>query len=204
MRSPVSIPRGITRAALLRGGAAAGGVAVVGAAAAGGLPDVATSAPSAAQDVRVLNFVLLLERLEDAFYERALQTRGLRADVQEFVRVVGRHERAHVALLERTLGDRADEPPRLDLASATADQASLLRSARTLEDAVVSAYNGQATNLTREALAPAARIASVESRHAAWIRALSGEAPAPDPTDDARTEEQVRSALADAGLLPRP
>jgi rubrerythrin len=200
----VSIPRGITRAALLRGGAAAGGVAVVGAAAAGGLPDVATSAPSAAQDVRVLNFVLLLERLEDAFYERALQTRGLRADVQEFVRVVGRHERAHVALLERTLGDRADEPPRLDLASATADQASLLRSARTLEDAVVSAYNGQATNLTREALAPAARIASVESRHAAWIRALSGEAPAPDPTDDARTEEQVRSALADAGLLPRP
>jgi len=200
----VSIPRGVTRAALLRGGVAAGGAAVVGAAAAGGLPDVATSAPSAAQDVRVLNFVLLLERLEDAFYERAAGTRGVRADVQEFVRVVGRHERAHVALLERTLGDRAEDAPRFDLAGATADGATLLRSARTLEDAVVSAYNGQAANLTREALAPAARIASVESRHAAWIRALSGEAPAPDPTDDARTEEQVRGALADAGLLPRP
>ncbi len=166
----VDAPRGVTRARLLRGGAAAGGAALAGAVAAGGVADVATSAPSREQDVRV----------------------------------VGAHERAHVALLERTLGRRAQDPPRFDLTAAVADQAAFLRSARILEDAVVSAYNGQAANLTKGALAPAARIASVESRHAAWVRALSGEAPAPDPTDDARTEQPVRRSLADAGLLERP
>ncbi len=199
----VDAPRGITRARLLRGGAAAGGAALAGAVAAGGVADVATSAPSREQDVRVLNFVLLLERLEQAFYDRARDTRGLRGDVAEYLRIVGGHERAHVALLERTLGSGARQAPRFDLAAATADPAAVLRSARILEDAVVSAYNGQAANLTKRALAPAARIASVESRHAAWIRALSGEAPAPDATDDARTEAQVRSSLADAGLLER-
>ncbi len=204
-RHPLPPPsRGLTRAGLLRGGAAAGGAALAGAVAAGaGAPEVATSAPSREQDVRVLNFVLLLERLEQAFYDRARETRGLRGDVAEYLRVVGGHERAHVALLERTLGRRAEAAPRLDLAAATADEAAVLRSARTLEDAVVAAYNGQAANLTKAALAPAARIASVESRHAAWARALAGEPPAPDPTDDARTEDQVRRSLTDAGLLPR-
>ena len=48
-----------------------------------------------------------------------------------------------------------------------------------LEETAVAAYNGQATNLTPEALATAARIASVEARHASWARGIAGEAPAP-------------------------
>ena len=197
-------PGGLTRAGLLRAGALVGGAAVGGAAVITGLPEVATSAPSAAQDTRVLNFVLELERLEEAFYTEAERTGVLTGDLAEYVRVVRRHEGQHVALLERTLGDRAEAPRRFDLAATVADERAFTRAARTLEDNVVAAYNGQVANLTKEALAAAARIASVESRHAAWIRAIAGEAPAPDPTDDARTEEQVRRSLADAGLLGTP
>ena len=47
-----------------------------------------------------------------------------------------------------------------------------------LEDLAVATYNGQAVNLTPASLKAAARIVSVEARHAAWIRSIVGEVPA--------------------------
>ena len=40
----------------------------------------------------------------------------------------------------------------------------------TLEDVAVAAYNGQAGNLTKDALRAAATVISVDARHTAWIR----------------------------------
>jgi len=70
-----------------------------------------------------------------------------------------------------------------------------------LEDTGVAAYNGQATNLTRGALAIAAKIVSVEGRHAAWIRTIAGKSPAADATDPALTEAQALAALRKTGFL---
>ena len=65
----------------------------------------------------------------------------------------------------------------------------------------MSAYNGQAGNLTKPALAAAAEIVSVDARHAGWIRAIRGENAAPDATDRALTARQVQAALKKTGFL---
>ena len=186
---------GLTRVALLRRALAGGGTVVAGGVLFGGLTQVATSAPSERQDVRVLNFILGLERLEVAFYDAAQQGGGLRDELAEFARIVGGHEREHVSFLERALGAQAEPQPAFELADAAADAAGFVGAAAALEDALVAAYNGQAANLTRRRLRDAATIASVEARHAGWIRAIAGQNPAPRPTDLVRDEDEVRRQL---------
>jgi rubrerythrin len=78
---------------------------------------------------------------------------------------------------------------------------SIRRAAVALEDTSIAAYNSQATNLTAGTLAAAAKIASVESRHGAWIRAIAGEVPASEATDSPMTEAQVRAALRKTGFV---
>jgi hypothetical protein len=68
-----------------------------------------------------------------------------------------------------------------------------------LEDLAVATYNGQAVNLTPASLKAAARIVSVEARHAAWIRSIVGEVPATDATDAASKEAETRSRLSELG-----
>ncbi len=189
-----------SRARLLRRTAGLGGVAVAGGLLARG-PGVARSATSPEQDVRVLNFILELERLEEAFYAQALR-RGFRsAELAEFAEVAGAHEREHVAFLERALGEDAARSPAFALDDVVRDDRRFSASAVVLEDALVTAYTGQAANLTRKRLAAAATIASVEARHAAWIRDINGLPPAPDPVGRATTEQQVRRILREQGLL---
>jgi len=157
---------GPTRADLLkRGGlAAAGGVA--GAAVlthAGGV----FAAPSAAQEQRVLNLLLLVERTEDAFYRQALAQAGLSGDMQEYAEVVADHERAHRKALEDALGSAADKEPSFDFGGAVKSPEAFAKAAASLEDVAVAAYNGQAGNVGKDAFLLAARIVSVEARHAA-------------------------------------
>ena len=190
----------LSRARLLRRSAVIGGLAAAGAALARG-PGVARSAASPEQDVRVLNFMLELERLEEAFYAQALR-RGFRsAELAEFAEVAGEHEREHVAFLERALGEEAAPPAAFALDDVVRDDRRFSASAVVLEDTLVTAYTGQAANLTRERLAAAATIASVEARHAAWIRDIAGLPPAPDAVGRATSEQQVRRILREQGLL---
>ena len=187
----------LQRTALVGGGLAAGGIV------AGGLSQHAASALSPAQDVRVLNLVLELEYLEVAFYEDAVARGAIAGELLEFATIVGGHERQHVEFLRGTLGSQAVAQPRFQLGDATRDPQAFTQAAIALEDTMVAAYNGQATNLTPAALGAAARIVSVEARHAAWIRDIAGETPAEHATDAPLTEREVRSTLARAGLRKR-
>jgi hypothetical protein len=164
-----------------------------------GLTDLASSAPSAAQDVRVLNFALQLEYLQQALYEAA---KGLevRPPVSRYLEVVSGHEAEHVGALQAALGDQADESPTFDFGSALQDEDGFVKTAIAIEDLTVSAYNGQAANLRKKALAAAASIVSVDARHAGWIRAVGGKPAAPAPVDRALTAKQVQAALQRAGL----
>jgi len=182
--------------ALVAGGAVTAGGAVLGA-----LPRLASSAPSPAQDVRVLNLVLLLEYVESAFYAEARDRGALGGELREYVRVVGAHEQQHLAALKGVLGNKARKEPRLRFGKATTDPDAFVAAAINLEDTSVAAYNGQATNLTKPTLAVAAKIVSVEARHAAWIRAIAGKSPAADATDPSLTQAQVVAALQKTGFL---
>jgi hypothetical protein len=185
----------IARAVVAGGALTAGGLVVAG------FPRLAVSAPSAAQDQKILNFALLIEYIEEGFYAEALAKGKLSGELLEYVSVVHGHERAHVAFLKRVLGENAREEPKLKFGDTTSDPATFTAAAIALEETVIAAYNGQATNLTKPTLAQAAKIVSVEARHAGWIRAIAGKNPAPTATDSPKTAAQVQADINHAGFL---
>ena len=157
-----------------------------------GLPQL-TAAASKEQDARVLNLVLAVEYTEVAFYERGARAGGLRGELRDYAgdrpgaregprRVpqagAGRRGRAGAAAQVR----RQDE-----------GREGFTAAAVKLEDLAVATYNGQAVNLTSASLKAAARIVSVEARHAAWIRSIVGDVPATEATDTAVKEAETRA-----------
>jgi Ferritin-like domain len=190
-----------SRADVVRKAVAAGGAVLGGAVLLGGWPRGASSAPSPQQDVRVLNFVLLLEQVKGAFYAEAVRLGRLTGEVREFARTVRVHESQHLQFITGALRGKARPAPTVAFGSATSREREFAAAAITLEDLSVAAYNGQAANLTKGALRAAARIVSVEARHAAWIRDIAGRPPAAEPTDAPMSERQVRDALQKTGFL---
>ena len=193
--APLDVPD--TRAQLFRRAIVAGG-AIIGGATTWGLPQL-TSAASQEQDARVLNLVLAIEYTEAAFYREALDRGGLQGDLEAYAKIVVEHEKAHLAFLKKALGSAADPAPSHDFGGRTKDSDAFTAAAVTLEDLAVATYNGQAVNLTPASLKAAARIVSVEARHAAWIRSIAGDVPATDATDPAVKEAETRARLSDFG-----
>jgi rubrerythrin len=192
---------GATRAEFIARGILAGGALAGGGALLVALPSVAISAPSPAQDQKILNFALGLEYIEAGFYAEAFAKRKLRGDLLEYVSTVRHHERAHVAFFKGVLGSNARKKPDLDFGAATSDPEMFTAAAIALEETVIAAYNGQAANLTKGTLAKAATIVSVEARHAGWIRAIAGKDPAPDATDSPKTAAEVQADIKQTGFV---
>jgi rubrerythrin len=160
----------------------------------------ALASPSKTQDARILQLVLQLEYTQVAFYEQALRDAGLQGELRDFAQTALGHERQHLAAIRKALGPKAEPKPSFDFGQQTKSQAAFWRAAIKLEDIAVSAYNGQATNLTAPTLAAAATIVSVEARHAAWVRAIAGQVAAPDPVDKPMTAKQAADGLHEIGL----
>ncbi|GAB3836229.1 ferritin-like domain-containing protein [Hymenobacter jeollabukensis] len=109
----------------------------------------------------VLNYALLLERLEAAFYTQALQATSAPALVASFTANTGLrtsiekirdHENAHVALLTAALGPNvAAAPSGFDFSAAFGTINNFLTTAQAFEDLGVRAYKGQAGNISRTA-----------------------------------------------------
>jgi len=192
--------RSRSRGELLRGAALAG-AAFAGITAAG-LPRFAGAAPSPEQDVEVLNLLLLVEYTEVALYSSALESGALKGELRSYAHAALEHERAHLSGLKQVLGDKAVARPGIELGDASRDAGAFADAAVKLEDVAVGAYNGQAANVTPEAFVAAAKIVSVEARHAAWVRSIVGKPPAPDTTDSPLTAAQVRERLRALGVKP--
>ena len=122
--------RRVTRASLMRGGAAlaAGGVALAA------WPQTTTSAPSAKQDAEILRFALTVEDLQAAFYADALNGGALKGELLEFAQTVGGHERAHAAHIRDLLGAGAPNPQSYDFGTTNADAKRFGRTAIQLEE----------------------------------------------------------------------
>jgi hypothetical protein len=195
-------PNALTRARFLRGAFFTGGVVLLG-----GVPllsrapRVANALRSPETDVKILNFALLLEYLEDAFYSDALARDALSGDLLGFAQEVSRHEAAHVALLRDALREKARPRPSFDFGGVTSDSQRFSSAAVLLEETGSAAYIGQGANLSVGVVVTAARIASVEARHTAWIRDIVGRHPAPHAADPSMTEEEVSAAIQRTGFL---
>ena len=180
--------------------ALAGGVATLGGLVFVGSPPLAGSAPTA-QDVRILNFALLLDEVERGFYAAALKQGAIRGELRQFAEAVLEHEREHVTFLRKALGAKARKPPKLDFGNAVTSDKRFINTSIVLEDNSVAAYNGQAGNLSAAVLGAAATIVSVEARHAAWVRAIAGKLPAADAVDAPRTAAEALAVINKLGFL---
>ncbi|MEV4421086.1 ferritin-like domain-containing protein [Patulibacter sp. NPDC049589] len=151
-------------------------------------------------DIIVLNFALVLEYLESTYYERGLkEVQGLSDDVKKLVTQIQKDEDAHVDALIQTveqLGGTKAQRPKFDFSASYASQDTFLKTANTLEDTGVSAYNGAAPLLSvTEVKAAAGSIVQVEGRHAALIRLLREKDPSPQAFDVASKQADVLTAI---------
>ena len=201
-----------TRAQFFRRSIIGGGTFLAGGLLIGGLPKIALGAPSAKQDVEILNFALLLEYLESEFYIRAVDGGALNGDARllNFATVVRDHEVAHVEFLRNALGSAANPKPTFDFKDTTSNADKFRATAIVLEDTGVAAYDGQGARLRKKTLAAAAQIVSVEARHAAWIRHIVAapgypnapqDYPAPSALNPALTKAQVEAAVGQTGFI---
>ena len=88
----------------------------------------ASMAAERLSDVDILNFGLRFERLQATFYTEA-DSMGTIARMsppkQRWARVLGAHERAHVRIIKKILGDKADRRPFFDFHGVTETDARL-------------------------------------------------------------------------------
>ena len=149
-------------------------------------------------DVEVLNFALTLEYLEAAFYQEGAKINGLSEEVMKAVETFGDEEQQHVDALTKTITDLGGKPvtaPMVDFGKLSSEK-DFLMLAMSLEDTGVSAYNGAAPAIkSKEVLAAAGSIVQIEARHAAAIRLLHKEDPAPDAFDETLSTKQVLKAV---------
>lgn len=162
-------------------------------------------------DIDILNFALVLEFLEADFYRQGLNNLGcsgllearalddfgpaIRGRVFGDLEVVRDHEIEHAVVLAETIEELGGEPveePEFEFGTAVEDPDEFLLLGAELEDTGVSAYNGSIADIENPELVTAgATIATVEGRHASYLRVLTGEIGFPDVFDPTRTRDEV-------------
>lgn len=154
-------------------------------------------AAAGTSDVDILNFALTLEYLESTFYEEAMKNVKASGELKKLLPLLASDEKQHVEVLEGTikkLGGKPVAEPKFNFEYGNTDE--FLKLAETFEDTGVSAYNGAGPSIkSKEVLAAAGSIVQVEARHAAAIRLLNGQEPAPSAFDSPLTEKQVLKAV---------
>lgn len=133
-------------------------------------------------DIGILNYAYALEQLEAAFYTRVLDGSywaSANAEEKLILEDLYKHEVIHREFFKAAIGEAAPSNQVLptlefDFSSVNfGNRASVLGTARVLEDTGVAAYNGAGSLLQNPTyLVLAGKIVSVEARHAAAIRSI--------------------------------
>jgi hypothetical protein len=191
----VAALHGDTRADFLRGAALGSGALLAALAAPASAP-----AAGAVSDLQILNFGLRFERLQATFYTEAdrVGTVGrMDARKQRWAEVLGAHERAHVRIIKRILGDRAGKRPFFDYHGVTETEDGFTRTAVAMEDLTVALLAGVTPQLhDRKLTAALFGLLTTEARHAAWARNIVGTTPAARSLDEPRSLDNVRATVA--------
>lgn len=151
-------------------------------------------------DVDILNFGLRFERLQATFYTEA-ETIGtiakMTAAKQRWARVLGAHERAHVRIIKKILGEKAGRRPFFDFHGVTETDAAFTRTAVAMEDLTVALLAGVIPRMNDRGLTAALfGLLTTEARHAAWARNIVNTTPAANAFDEPRSLDGVRTTVA--------
>jgi hypothetical protein len=153
-------------------------------------------------DVDVLNYALVLEYLQAAFYTEAEMAKALSGTTAKAAKVVGAVERAHVKAFRDLLGRKAVGRPHFDFRGVTESNKPFLKTAVAFEDLAVAAYKGQARRIrSRSVLTSALGIHTVEARHAAWMRYLNGNPPAAAAFDLPSNRREINGIVASTKFI---
>jgi Ferritin-like domain len=152
-------------------------------AAAAGTSSTAAAASSSAPsgDLAIVNYALTLEYLESQFYAKVIKSGLFHGKNLSVIKSFGAEEAQHVVALKKvaaSLGTPAQEPMgQFPIHSAT----QVTKLAGAVENLGAAAYLGQAGNIkSKEILAAALSIHSIEARHAATINLVLMKSPTPD------------------------
>jgi hypothetical protein len=167
-----------------------------------GRTSAARASGASKHDIAILNYALGLEYIQASFYTEAERLGALHGSLAQQARVVGSHERAHVAAFREVLGAAAIKRPTFNFRGVTEDPDAFRRTAVAFEDLAVAAYKYQAPRIQSPAyLAAAVAVHSVEARHAAWIRRLAGVLPAASAFDQPLPPRQVEALVASTHFI---
>jgi len=177
------------------GGVGAAGALSVLIAACGGDDEEEPAAPSGGggggggaskQDIEIVNYALTLEYLEADFYQQVLDSGEVKdKKVGEVAMEIAENEQEHVAALTATvekLGGKPAPKPTTNFDSVLqGGEKMILETAATVENLGAAAYLGQAGRIkSKEILAAALSIHTVEARHAAVLNSVVGKSIVPD------------------------
>jgi hypothetical protein len=141
----------------------------------------ASTTKSSSGDLGIVNYALTLEYLEAQFYDKVIASHLFSGSVLSTLKSFGAEEHQHVLALKKvasSLGTAAAKPTgKFPLESAS----QVAKLAAAVENLGASAYLGQAPRIqSKEILAAALAIHTIEARHAATLNAVLKMSPTPD------------------------
>ena len=159
-------------------------------------------------DIDALNYALVLENLEAAFYnytnslynETDFLNAGYNSTTYDYFTIILDNENIHVATLNLVISSLGGTPnPPCDytpLLSTITSLQTYIATAQLLENTGVSAYDGAVNAFASTALQQvAATIATIEARHAAFLNQLNGDSAFPNTTDTPLSPATVAAAV---------
>jgi hypothetical protein len=140
-----------------------------------------SAVPTKSGDLAIVNYALTLEYLESQFYAKVIASGLFHGKNLSVIKTFGAEEAAHVAALKKvasSMGTAAAKPTgKFPIKSA----AQVTKLAATVENLGAAAYLGQASAIkSKEVLAAALAIHSIEARHAATLNLVLKQNPTPD------------------------
>jgi hypothetical protein len=142
---------------------------------------MSASAATGSGDLAIVNYALTLEYLETQFYADVVKSGLFKGATLSLLKSFGAEEADHVMALKGTAMKLGTPAPKPTGKFPLKDAASVAMLAATVENLGAAAYLGQAPAIkSKEVLAAALAIHTIEARHAATLNTLVKKSPTPD------------------------